>query len=116
MKIIKQNINLNKGLIILFTLLTAGIHFSLNFAMKKVDPLFTLNGLGYLVLLGTYILRPGNMFRYARWLRIIFIGFTILTVVLWIFLGKPYTAIGMIDKFIEILLIILLVFDRPKFD
>ncbi len=112
----KQRFSLKKVLIIFMTVLTAGIHFSLNFGMGKVDPLFTLNGLGYLGLLSFYLFPPKFLFKYDQWIRILFLGFTLVTIILWVFLGKPFTTIGYIDKFLEMILVVLLVIDRPNID
>ncbi len=114
MKLERQPLTFKKWLIIIATLITASIHFSLNFSMGKFDPLFTLNGIGYLTLLGLYIFTPKFLLRYQNLLRIAYLSFTLLTIILWVFLGHPYTYIGYIDKTVEMLLVVILLIDRPK--
>lgn len=96
--------------IIILTLATALIHFSLLFP----DVLFILNGLGYLGLLAAYFL-PIDLARknhnLVRWL---FIIFTVATILGWIAIGDkswPAGALGYLTKLIELGLIVLLVVD-----
>ncbi|NPV77829.1 MAG: hypothetical protein HPY59_15830 [Anaerolineae bacterium] len=99
--------------IVFLTMATALIHFYLNVIMGKLDILFTLNGLGYLALLaGLYLPLPVAR-DHRRLVRVVMIGYTVLTIVLWVFMGKPYTMLGYITKLIELSLVILLLFKRP---
>jgi hypothetical protein len=104
--------------IILATLATAFLHLSL-FSQMGFDPI-VLNGLGYLALLGAYIL-PIPFFQERRnlvWWALM--GYTALTFVLWILLGDknfvPGTssAIGYYAKAAELFLMGFLLADRPK--
>ena len=99
--------------IILTTLATALIHFSLLFP----DVLFILNGLGYLTLLAAYFL-PIDLVRnnhnLVRWL---FIAFVLVTILAWIVMGDkswPAGSLGYLTKLIEVVLIILLLVDRQQ--
>jgi hypothetical protein len=92
--------------IIVLTLGTALIHFSLNFP----DPGFILAGLGYLALLASLYLPVPYVTRYRRVVPWIFIGYTALVTLLWVLLGAR-TAIGYTDKVIEIALILLLLIE-----
>lgn len=95
--------------IILLTVGTALIHLQLNFP----DPVFILNGLGYLALLAALYL-PLTQFEDRRdTIRWALIGFTTLTVVLWILFGER-TPIGYIDKLIEVALISLLLVESRR--
>jgi hypothetical protein len=87
--------------IILLTLATAGIHFSL------ILPLFILNGLGYLTLLGGLYLPIPALANYRPWVRWALLGFTALTVILWVIMGVR-GPLAYIDKAIEVVLIGLL--------
>ena len=95
--------------IIVLTLGTALIHLQLNFP----DPVFILNGLGYLALLAALYLPVPQLARYRNVLRLALIGYTALTIFLWILLGER-TPIGYIDKIIEVALISLLLLDARR--
>ena len=95
--------------IAVLTLATALIHLQLDFP----DPVFILNGLGYLTLLAALFL-PG-LARYRNTVRLALIGYAALTIFLWILLGAR-TPIGYIDKVIEIALICLLILDARRSD
>ena len=73
---------------IIATLATAYLHITL-----YPDIMFTLNGLGYLALLGAYFL-PMSIFQKSHtlvWWAMF--GYTALTIVLWIFMGdKTFVA------------------------
>jgi hypothetical protein len=86
------------------TLATAAIHLQLNFP----DPVFILNGLGYLTLLAALFLP--NLAGYRGLVRWALIGYAALTILLWILIGAR-TPIGYIDKVIEVALISLLLLD-----
>lgn len=97
--------------IILLTLITAGIHFSLLFP----DPMFILNGLGYLTLLGAYFLPIPWLQQRRNLVRWAFIGFAAITILSWIAIGDktwPAGALGYVTKAVEVVLIALLVADR----
>ena len=93
--------------IALLTLGTALIHLQLNFP----DPVFILNGLGYLTLLAALYLP--QLARYRNVVRWVLIGYAALTILLWILIGAR-TPIGYIDKAIEIALISLLLLEARR--
>jgi hypothetical protein len=90
--------------IVVLTLATALIHLQLNFP----DPVFILNGLGYLTLLP-------RIARYRNVVRFVLAGYAALTIFLWILIGAR-TPIGYIDKVIEIVLVSLLLLDARRSD
>ena len=101
--------------IILCALATAFLHISL-----YPDIVFTLNGLGYIGLLGAYLL-PIAFFQQRHnlvWWALA--GYTTLTIVLWVIMGEKTfvagtsSAIGYYAKAAEVLLLILLWTDKPK--
>jgi len=103
--------------IILFTLITAYMHLSL-----YPDFSFTLNGIGYLGLLGAYFL-PIPFFREKESHLIVWWGlviYAITTIVLWIFIGDwqfvygTSSATGYYAKTAEIFLLACLWADKPK--
>jgi len=101
--------------IILCALATAFLHLSL-----FPDIVFTLNGLGYIGLLGAYLL-PIAFFQEKHnlvWWALA--GYTALTIVLWLAIGEkdfnasPSAPIGYYAKAAEVLLLVLLWTDKPK--
>ena len=117
--------------IIIFGLITAFAHLAA--ALDKQlfpegpDPLFILNGLGYLGLLGAYFL-PISFFQDRHeWVRRGFILYAIITIAAWIFIwviqyviiqGVPFfsrdSIYGVPAKISELILIWLLWTDREK--
>jgi hypothetical protein len=102
----------------LSNLATAFLHLSL-FPILGFDPIF-LNGFGYLGLLGAYFL-PIPIFRQRH--RLVWwgmVGYTILTIVLWVIMGDKNfvagttSAIGYYAKAAEVVLLVFLWLDRPK--
>ena len=104
--------------ILLFGLATAILHLSL-FSKMGVDPI-VLNGLGYLALLGAYFLPIPFLQQRRNLVWWAFIGYTVLTCVLWIILGDknfvPGTpsATGYYAKAAELFLMGFLLADRPR--
>jgi hypothetical protein len=89
--------------IIVLTCMTAVTHLTLNFP----DPIFILNGLGYLVLLAAVYLPLPFLAPYRRSARWALIGYTALTIVLWLAIGAR-SPIGFVNKANELLLLALL--------
>lgn len=101
--------------IILFTLATAFLHIVL-----YPDIMFTLNGLGYLGLLGAYFL-PISVFQQRHnlvWWALV--GYTALTIILWVIMGDKNfvagtsSATGYYAKAAEVILLAFLFADKPK--
>ena len=101
--------------IILAAVATAILHITL-----FPDIMFTLNGLGYLGLLGAYLL-PISFFQQRHnlvWWALV--GYTALTIVLWVVMGEkdfnasPTAPIGYYAKAAEVLLLIFLWLDKPR--
>jgi hypothetical protein len=99
--------------IIILTVATALIHLSLNFLMGKFDIMFTLNGLAYLTLLAALFLDIPIARENRKLVRFGLIGFAIVTIVAWIFLGDMTWWLGWLTKIIELVLIGLLILKRP---
>jgi hypothetical protein len=81
---------MRRGLIIVLTLITTVIHFY----FFSTDPkggllfiMFLLNGIGYLGLLGLLYLPLGLPASLHRLVRPLFIGYTILTIVLYVIIS-----------------------------
>lgn len=103
--------------ILLSGLATAFLHLSL-YPVMGLDPIF-LNGFGYLALLAAYFL-PIPFFQERR--RLVWwalVGYTVLTIVLWILLGDKNfvagtsSAIGYYAKAAEVILLAFLWSDKP---
>ena len=96
--------------IILLTVGTALIHLYLGL---QGFPLFVLNGLGYLGLLAALILPIPRISEYRNLVRWVLVGYTALTIFLWIVVGAR-NSIGYVDKIIEIVLVALLVLEARR--
>ena len=102
-----------KKAILILGLTTGLVHLVvLNFVLVAngmgVDLLFTLNGLGYLVLLAAFFnpkMAPRR--NYIRWLLIVF---TLLTILAWIIIGDR-GWLGILTKLVEIALVVFLLND-----
>ena len=121
----------NHSIIILLVLATAILHLAaafdtILFPTGVPDPLFTLNGLGYLGLLGAYFLPiPFFQQRHKLIWQVLF-GYAILTIVAWLVIwvgmnviaqGVPFfsrdSIYGVPAKIIEVILLALLWKDKP---
>jgi hypothetical protein len=111
------------------TLITAFLHIAA--ALDKElfaegpDPLFILNGLGYLGLLGAYFLPISFFQQKHEWVRRAYMLFAIITIAAWIFIwviqyviiqGTPFfshdSLYGVPSKISEVILIWLLSRDK----
>jgi|WetSurMetagenome_2_1015567.scaffolds.fasta_scaffold643881_1 hypothetical protein len=99
--------------IVILALTTALVHLSLNFVMGQFDPVFTLNGLGYLALLAALFLDLPFARDNRRLVRFLMIGFAVITIISWIILGDKSWWVGWVTKAVEVLLIALLLMKRP---
>lgn len=99
------NAALRIGIVVL-TVITALVHLSLNFP----DPVFILNGLGYLTLLAALYLPIAQVAPYRSLVRWVLIGYTTLTVILWLAIGLR-TPTGYLTTLDEVVLILLLLLD-----
>ena len=105
----KTKLGLLQWGIIILTIATAVIHFSLLFP----DTLFILNGLGYLGLLAALYLPIPFLASYRSWARWALLGYTALTIILWVVMGGRF-PLAYIDKAIEVALIVLLWLERRQ--
>jgi uncharacterized membrane protein YeiH len=98
--------------ILVLGLATAAIHgILLNIMMGGLDLLFTLNGIGFLVLIAAYFLPQFSQYRnLVRWALILFTAVTILA---WVFKGARET-LGYVTKLIEVGLIAALLLDSRQ--
>lgn len=95
--------------IVTLTLGTAFTHLQLNFP----DPVFILNGLGYLTLLAALYLPMPQLDNYRNLVRWALIGYAALTIFLWVLVGAR-TPIGYVNKLNELVLIALLLIEARR--
>ena len=101
--------------IVLAALATAILHITL-----FPDIVFTLNGLGYIGLLGAYLLPISFFQQNHKMVWWAFVGYTVLTIVLWVIMGdKTFvagtsSATGYYAKAAEVVLIALLWSEKPN--
>ncbi len=106
-----RRFGLLQGIIVLAAVATASIHIILAFQFPGgVDPVFVLNGLGYLALTALLFLPVPLLGRYHNLVRWVLIVYTLVTMAAWYFVGVRST-IAYVDKAVELLLIICLVLD-----
>jgi hypothetical protein len=109
---------LRTGIIVL-GLITAFVHLvvlNISFLRQtgRVDILFTLNGLGYLGLLGLFVLNLSFLSGQRRLLYYAFMAFAAVTILAFLakggtgFGGRPFDPIGWATKLDEVLLILAL--------
>ncbi len=103
--------------ILIAGLATALLHLSL-YPLLGIDPI-VLNGLGYLALLGAYLLPIPFLQRWHGLIRWALVGYTVLTFILWIILGNKQfsldlssAAIGYYARVAELFLLGFLFADR----
>ena len=95
--------------IVLLTLGTALTHLLLNFP----DPVFILNGFGYLVLRAALCGLIAPLAPHTTTTRRLLIGYTLLTILLWIVFGAR-TILGYTNKLNEVLILVLLVTEARR--
>jgi hypothetical protein len=99
--------------ILVLGLTTAFIHLVLlNILIGQINIVFLLSGLGYLILVASY-LTPQLLHKrlYIRWLLIIY---TSLSIIGWWLLDSAGGPLGVLTKLVEIALIVLLLVDGKK--
>lgn len=98
--------------VVLLALATATIHVWLAFQFPSPDPLFLLNGLGYVGLLAALYLPLPFLEGFKGIIRLVFILFTALTIVLYFAInGFFFNPVGYTDKIIEVVLVSLLLIE-----
>jgi hypothetical protein len=94
---------------VVLTLITAIVHLSLLFP----DPVFILNGLGYLTLLAALYLPIPRLVPHRRLVRLTLIGYAMLTILAWVAIGER-TLLGYSTTADEVALIVLLVIEGRR--
>lgn len=102
----QSRFGLEQVAIVVLALATALIHIWL--AIPETMVAFYLNGAGYIALVIALYLPL--LSRWKRLARILLIGYTLLTIVLWLLIGEQ-NLLAYADKLVEVLLVILLVLE-----
>ncbi len=97
-----------RAVILVTGVITALIHLVLLNLFGQLFPMFILNGLGYLILLGAFYFNPSIVATRRTLLHWVFIGFTALTIIAWFLLADLSAPLGIITKIDEVVLIIAL--------
>lgn len=92
--------------IVVLALATALVHIWL--AVQDTMVAFYLNGAGYIAMLIALYLP--QLSRWQRLTRIGLLGYTLLTIVLWVLIGAQ-TQLAYADKLVEVLLVLALVLE-----
>lgn len=93
----------------LLTAIAAAVHLSLLFP----DVAFILNGLSYLALLAALYLPIPRLVPYRRVVRWTLIGYTALTILLWVAIGER-SLLGFLTTADEVPLVVLLVLEGRR--
>jgi hypothetical protein len=101
-----------RTLVIILTLYTGFVHLVV-LNLGGLEPLFILNGLGYLGLLGALLLRfPAGM---QRLLHYAYMAYAAVTIVAWAIMNGDFSdPIGVSTKTVEVLLIVFLWLDLKR--
>jgi hypothetical protein len=100
-----RRFGLLQATIVLAAVTTALIHIVLAFQFPGgVDAVFVLNGLGYLGLTALLLLPLPLLDPYRNLVRWVLIGYTLVTVLAWLFVGVR-SPVAYLDKAVELLLI-----------
>jgi hypothetical protein len=95
--------------VVVLALIAAIVHISLLFP----DPVFILNGLGYLTLLAALYLPVTRLAPHRRLLRWTLIGYAMLTILAWVAIGER-TPLGYSTTAGEVALVVLLVIEGRR--
>jgi hypothetical protein len=98
-----------RGGVVLLTLIAAAVHLSLLFP----DPVFILNGLGYLTLLAALYLPIPQLVPYRLVVRLTLIGYATLTILLWVAI-RERSLLGFSTTAVEVALVILLLLEGRR--
>ena len=124
-----MKLNSRQYAIMIAGLITAVLHLAAAFDKQLFpdgpDPLFILNGLGYLGLLGAYFLPIAFFQQRHNLVRLAFMGYAVLTIVAWLVIwvgfsvirdGVPFfshdSVYGVPAKIVEVILLFLLRADK----
>jgi hypothetical protein len=93
-------------------LVTAGIHLYLG--IKFSDVLFLLNAIGFIGLVGLFLIPLALAQRFHELARWGLIGMSVVTIIMWAIMNGKLDAVSIAAKSAELLVIILLLVDRQR--
>jgi hypothetical protein len=102
-----MNRSTTRTVILITGLITAIVHLIV-LNLNELFPMFILNGLGYLVLLGLFFMNPGVVAQRRRLFHYAFIAFALATIIGFVLVGDPSNVLGWATKVDELILIIAL--------
>jgi hypothetical protein len=97
--------------VVVLTMMAAIVHLSLLFP----DPVFILNGIGYLTLLAGLYLPVPRLVPHRRVVRWALVGYATLTIVAWVAIGER-TLLGYSTTVGEVALVVLLLLEARRSD
>lgn len=105
-----------RAIIVVTGLFTAIVHLvvlNIDFIEEygRPDPLFTLNGLGYLALLAAYFWKTPVLEQRRGLVRWAFIAYTAVTILAWVAVGERQGSLPYLTKLDEVILILALWMD-----
>jgi hypothetical protein len=109
-------IGVTQILLIITIMITAVIHLGLglDFLTNFGDIMFILNGIGYIGLCALFLLPIPMLKPYHETLRWVLMGYTALTIILWVVINGKLDPVGIVTKLDELAIIAILIIDRPK--
>jgi hypothetical protein len=109
-----RRFGLLQGTIVLAAVATALVHIMLAFQFPGgIDPVFILNGIGYLGLTALLFLPIPVLDPYRNIIRWVLIVYTLVTVLAWLLIGVR-SPLAYADKALELLLILCLWLDWQR--
>ena len=95
-----------RPIILVLGLITACVHLYLNVRLGRFDLPFTANAIIYLALIWALLMPPNPLKQYSTLIHYALMAFAAVTIVAWIFLGDASDVLAIVDKIVELLLIV----------
>lgn len=102
-----MNRSTTRTVILITGLITALVHLIV-LNLRGLSPLFLLNGLAYLVLLGLFFFNPTIVAERRRLFHFAFMAFTAVTIIAFVLVGDPANWFGWATKVDEVVLLVAL--------
>ncbi|MBI4928138.1 MAG: hypothetical protein HY835_10255 [Anaerolineae bacterium] len=112
MEMVQRKLGIVQVLMIVAALITAAIHLYLG--LKFGDTLFLLNAIGFVGLLGLYLIPLKLLVPFRGYVRWLLVAYSLVTIIMWAILNGKLDVTGIAAKGSEVALIILLIVDRKS--